>query len=244
MTATRIEHRSLKTGGKDFDLRLGDWRECLADVEEVDALICDPPYGNRTHVGHDAISGENSWGSPSRRSSLGYSHWTADDVSSFVDFWHERVGGWIVAFSCSDLFPVWRARFEDIGRVAFAPVPCVIRGMSVRLSGDGPSNWAVYLNVARNKGRDDSWGTRVGAYVTTRGPAKHMGGKPLDLMRAIVRDYTRPGDLVCDPCAGYATTGIAAEGLGRRFIGAEIDPETHAAALMRRSAGVQTELAL
>ena len=50
----------------------------------------------------------------------------------------------------------------------------------------------------------------------------------MSLMRAIVRDYSRPGDLICDPTAGLATTGVAALTMGRRFVGAEMDPETHA----------------
>jgi len=44
-------------------------------------------------------------------------------------------------------------------------------------------------------------------------------------MRAIIRDYTRPGDLVCDPCAGAGTTLLAARMEGRRSIGAEMMPE-------------------
>jgi len=60
-----------------------------------------------------------------------------------------------------------------------------------------------------------------------------MGGKPEWLMRAIVRDYTRPGDLVCDPCAGGATTLIAAALEGRRAIGAECDPKTYELACKR-----------
>jgi len=45
-------------------------------------------------------------------------------------------------------------------------------------------------------------------------------------MRAIVRDYSRPGDLVCDPCAGAATTLLAAAMEGRRAVGSEMDPAT------------------
>jgi site-specific DNA-methyltransferase (adenine-specific) len=52
-----------------------------------------------------------------------------------------------------------------------------------------------------------------------------VGGKTLGLMRSIVRDYTRPGDLVCDPCAGGGTTLLAARMDGRRSIGAEMMPE-------------------
>jgi DNA modification methylase len=60
-----------------------------------------------------------------------------------------------------------------------------------------------------------------------------QGAKPLDLMRAIVRDYARPDDLVCDPCSGGATTLIASVIEGRRAIGSELDPVTHAKALNR-----------
>jgi site-specific DNA-methyltransferase (adenine-specific) len=60
-----------------------------------------------------------------------------------------------------------------------------------------------------------------------------VGSKPLWLMRAIVRDYSRPGDVVCDPCAGGATTLIASVIEGRQAIGSELDPATHAKALNR-----------
>jgi len=222
-----------------MDLRLGRWEDVLADVE-CDALITDPPYGERTHTGHDAISGENSWGTSARRGALGYASWTAANVREFVEHWHTRTRGWLGAMSCSDLFPVWRAEFERVGRVSFAPIPCVIRAMSVRLSGDGPSNWTVYLNVARPRSREWVDGTRNGVYITPRADG-HMGGKPLPLMSAIIRDYTRPGDLVCDPCAGYGTTLQAAAGLGRHAVGAEVDPDTHAKAMQRLAHG-QMEL--
>jgi site-specific DNA-methyltransferase (adenine-specific) len=113
--------------------------------------------------------------------------------------------------------------------------------MTVRLSGDGPSSWAIYLNVARPPALA-RWGTLDGAYVTGTGDRFHIGGKPLGLMRAIVRDYTSPGDLVIDPFCGGGTTALACAMEGRRCITSEIDPETYAKALTRLSAGVQPNL--
>jgi site-specific DNA-methyltransferase (adenine-specific) len=52
-------------------------------------------------------------------------------------------------------------------------------------------------------------------------------------MQQIVRDYSRPGMLVADPCAGHATTLVAALQAGRRVWGAECDPAAHAAAMAR-----------
>jgi DNA modification methylase len=50
-----------------------------------------------------------------------------------------------------------------------------------------------------------------------------MGGKPIQLMRNLVSDYSRVGDLVLDTHMGAGTTGVACALEGRRFIGVEID---------------------
>lgn len=46
----------------------------------------------------------------------------------------------------------------------------------------------------------------------------HPTQKPVDLFRYLIRTYTRPGELVFDPCCGSGTTGYAAREEGRRFI--------------------------
>ena len=73
----------------------------------------------------------------------------------------------------------------------------------------------------------------TGDHHARRGANIVAGAKPPNLMRALVRDYTRPGDLVCDPCAGGGTTLLAAVQEGRRAVGSEMDPETHAKAVER-----------
>lgn len=224
-------------------IRVGDYRVVMQDIE-CNALIADPPYGDTTHSGHDGgvrmVSGKVSSKAkrkradpPRGRQTLSYGHWTPDDVREFVEFWAPRTRGWMGVMSCSDLASVWRAEMKRVGRYSFAPVPCIISGMTVRLSGDGPSSWAVYLNVSRPRSKEFVGGwTRPGGYwVSSRGPRKYVGGKPPDLMSKIVGDYSLEGDLVCDPCAGYGTTGLAALKLGRRFVGAEVQLSTalHAA---------------
>lgn len=57
--------------------------------------------------------------------------------------------------------------------------------------------------------------------------------KPLDWLRAWVRAWTDPGDLVLDLYAGLAPMARACLLEGRRYIGAEIDPDRHAAAMAR-----------
>jgi site-specific DNA-methyltransferase (adenine-specific) len=52
---------------------------------------------------------------------------------------------------------------------------------------------------------------------------KHPTQKPLALIERCLLASTHAGDLVVDPFAGSASTGVAALGAGRRFVGAEID---------------------
>jgi hypothetical protein len=47
----------------------------------------------------------------------------------------------------------------------------------------------------------------------------HPQQKPVDLLRWLVRSYSRPGDLVVDPFAGSGSSGVAALAEGRQFIG-------------------------
>ena len=57
----------------------------------------------------------------------------------------------------------------------------------------------------------------VGMWEKTCG--KHPTQKPLRLLYKIILASTRAGDIILDPFAGSCTTGIAANLLGRKFIG-------------------------
>lgn len=100
--------------------------------------------------------------------------------------------------------------------------------------GDGPSSWTDWLIVSRTAAQL-KWGTLPGGYVAGRGwnDKERMGGKPVRLMRMVVADYSRPGDLVCDPFMGAGTTGIACHAEQRRFVGIEIDAATFDVACRR-----------
>ncbi len=54
---------------------------------------------------------------------------------------------------------------------------------------------------------------------------KHPTQKPIALIDRCLRASTHPGDLVFDPFAGSASTGVAALAIGRRFVGSEVEAE-------------------
>lgn len=203
-----------------------DWRALLDVVPSCDALIVDAPYSAKTHAkcNSDVLDSANDG---SARRPLDYAAWGADDVRSFVEAWSARAVGWIASVTDDVLAPVWRAEFERAGRFAFAPLPFVAPGSRVRLAGDGPSCWTTWVVVARPRNKEFArWGTLPGAYVLPPGESERMpvvGGKPTWLTRALVRDYTRPGDLVVDPCCGGGSTLVGAIREGRRAIGGDMN---------------------
>jgi site-specific DNA-methyltransferase (adenine-specific) len=223
--------------GPGFELRCGRWEEALADVERVDAVITDPPYSERTHSSYREMPNIG-------RRSIDYGAWSPDDARAFVAHWSPRCAGWMGIITDHVLAPVVEWAMVDQGRYAFAPLAYVAPGSRVRICGDGPANWACWIVVSRPATRGfATWGALPGAYVlppgandlhaTLRKDEFVTGGKPLWLMRELVRHYTRPGDSIIDPCAGAGTTLLAAVLEGRRAIGSEMDPETFAKAAAR-----------
>lgn len=235
--------------GDGWNIGLGRYQDVFADLAGFDALITDPPYSKKTHGGQRYGKKAAGYGPPdgSHRLAargLSYEHWTQDDVREFVDLLVPRCRGWFCAFTSHDLVTTYQEQLRKHDRYVFAPVACVQHAMNVRLAGDGPSNWTCYLVVARPKRAPFSkWGALPGAYTgpscdvgqnaLDRSKRAVAGGKPLWLMRAIVRDYTHPGDLVADPCAGGATTLHACYVDGRRSVGAECSEETFGKAVAR-----------
>lgn len=211
----------------------GDYR--ALDIE-CDTLMSDPPYSARTHTGHDQCEHRTNTDGSARRA-LSYAAWDEHDVNVFVDYWAPRTRGWFVVMCDHYQAQHYEARLSHHGRYVFSPVQFVWTGSRVRLQGDGPAQWSTSIVVARPRTREYvRWGALPGAYVLKAGARDgdhHIGGKPLALMRALVRDYSRPGALVCDPCAGYGTTLDAARQEGRQAVGTEIDADTYAIAAKR-----------
>ena len=54
---------------------------------------------------------------------------------------------------------------------------------------------------------------------------KHPTQKPLCVLSRIIQASTLPGAWILDPFTGSSTTGIAANLLGRRFLGIDINEE-------------------
>ena len=61
----------------------------------------------------------------------------------------------------------------------------------------------------------------------------HPTQKPVEMFEYLIRTYTRPGELVLDPCVGSGTTALAARNTGRHYICGDSSAEYVAVARAR-----------
>lgn len=224
-------------------IRHGDCLKLLASIDGFDHAIFDPPY--EAHM-HAAKREKKRYGARARIRRDGHADPKPVDFAS-IDGIRERVtdlivprcAGWFIAFCTPEGIAPWRDAIESAGArykracfwckpdsapqfngqgPAFAVEPMVTawcgRGVS-RWNGGGARNWWVFpTNNADRQG-------------------DHPTEKPLDLMVELVRLFTKPDDLICDPFMGSGTTALAAIAAGRRFIGIEKDRKSYDIACAR-----------
>ena len=81
----------------------------------------------------------------------------------------------------------------------------------------GSSNWGVFEPHSYDS--TERYPRSVQVFASDKQKkALHPTQKPLALMEYLIRTYSAEGDLVLDPSAGSATTGVAAFNTGRRSV--------------------------
>lgn len=198
----------------DCTLYLGDCRDILPTLGQVDSVIMDPPYG----VGLTAK--QNKWVA---RGGDGYA--TTDDTPEFV--------ATVVVAAVAQCQALARSVVVTPGtRNTFAyPAPDAIGGIYNR-NGAGSGKWGFecmapvlfygkdpYLAGGLGR-RPNSW-EQPGTDFAEK--SAHPCPKPLGLVNWLVTRCSLPGETVLDPFMGSGTTGVACAQLGRRFVGVEID---------------------
>jgi DNA modification methylase len=89
----------------------------------------------------------------------------------------------------------------------------------------------LYSNISRNgllknePHYDPPLPTSILEIKSTRG--KHSTEKPTDLMKWILKYYSKEGDVILDPTMGSGSTGVACKEMKRQFIGIEQDKDIY-----------------
>lgn len=104
---------------------------------------------------------------------------------------------------------------------------------------DGELAWTSFDKPIKKY--DLTW---VGANAKDRfSKREHPTQKPIELMVAIIEDYTTPAEIICDPFMGSGTTLVAAKQLGRKAIGIEIN-KAYCEIAVKRLKTLQTRLVM
>lgn len=239
-----------------MELRLGKWQDVLADVQEVDSVICDPPFDKEAHTlqrrvkrgpsyGVVGIDGRKACNAPLSFEPLSFE--TRTEAGGFIE---SICKGWAVVFCQVESTQEWRFALEPM---AYRRTCVWIKpdGMP-QFSGDRPGMGYESIVCCYPAGKS-KWngGGRKGTFEGFRdvgrdvfrhnknsgGKHIHQTQKPIPLIRELVRLFTNPNDLICDPYAGSGSVLLAAATEGRRCIGAEYDPKTYALAVKRLERG-------
>ena len=195
-------------------LLLGDCLEILPTLPKVDAVITDPPYGERTHEGARTDSGETK-----------LVEFDSLDDATFQRMCRmavEVANRWVI-MTCE-----WRhaAKAEDAG------LPVIRVGVWIKpngmpqMTGDRPATgWEAVLIMHREGKKRWNGGGNPAVWIFNKENGEHPTTKPQPLLRKWLQQFTDSGETVLDPFCGSGSTGVAALQMGRKFIGIEIEPK-------------------
>lgn len=193
-------------------LHLGDCLEILPGLPRPDALVMDPPYVIDTR------------GAGIFRKARTYLNQISEaDIDKGFD--HSMLSAWradsIVVFCHNDqlsvLLPILWVEFPR-QVVCFwqksNPMPVANKHYQPDIE-PYIHAWQLHAHpLGELADKKRVWTGPVG-----KSEFDHPTVKPLGLMQKILRNVN--GDVVCDPYMGTGTTGVAALGQGRRFVGIE-----------------------
>ena len=202
-------------------LLFGDCLERMKELEKgsIDCFVTDPPYGmsfvsNRAKDGprHQKISNDET----------PFTDWIKPAYDLLKD------GGGVISFCDWNTSHIWREAFEDAG---FTIKNQLIWDRLHHGTGDLKGSFAPQHDVIwyATKGRRifaNGRGTTVFAHKRPS-PSEDHGHptcKPVKLMKELIYGIDDGSDgIIVDPFLGSGSTGKAAQELGRKFIGIEMD---------------------
>ncbi len=186
------------------DIRQGDFREVLADLENVDAIITDPPYpGEFLPLLADLAAWADKVLKPDGVLAVLMGQTYLPEVYRLLD--GHRPYRWTACYLTPGNGYASMAR-----RVQSNWKPLIVYGGGPRFG-----------DVIRSEGQDAA------------AKSNHKWGQDYGAFHAIVERLTARGQTIADPFMGSGTTLLAGYALGRHVIGADIDADSVTAAKQR-----------
>ncbi len=234
-----------KSLNKDFTLIQGDCVETLSKFNfGFDMVFADPPYflsngGISCQSGKVVCVDKGVWDKPS--SSEEMDAFNLKWLSACRDHMKENASIWISG-THHNIFSVQqqllKLGFKILNVITWAktnPPPnisCRYFTFSTEFiiwARKSPKvahfyNYELMKQLNGNKQMTDVWHLpAIGRWEKSCG--KHPTQKPLSVLARLIQASTKSGAWILDPFNGSATTGIAANLLGRRYLGLELEDE-------------------
>lgn len=223
-------------------LYLGDCRDVLPTLEQVDHVIGDPPYEDELHGAIGRIRRNDGQEMIQDLGFAGINAVRAEIASLCV----ERSKGWLILFTLAEGVRAWRDDIQAAGAKYDTCLAWVKPDSAPRFNGQGAARGFECAVTAWCGPGYRVWngGGKRGVYTHLcnggERTGQHPTEKPRRLMSEIVADFTQPGQTILDPFMGSGTTGVAAVLADRDFIGIEQD-ENHFALACRRIEDAQRQ---
>jgi SAM-dependent methyltransferase len=227
------EHVAVPTGSalEENTVVCGDCRELLPKLagKSVDAVIFDPPWG--MNYEHDEKRERNS--TPD-------AYWAWFEPIFKETMRVLKPGGLWACWQSHVYFPhFWQWFGTDI-RI-FAACKDEVRQRDGRSYGWEPVVflWKTGPRPMYPYGRKeplDFFAADWKAHLGNKLASQHPCPRPVDVLEAIIDNYTLPNALILDPMAGSGSTCVAAARTGRRFLGIELNGQYAALARKRLKA--------
>jgi DNA modification methylase len=177
--------------------------QLIADGVKVDAVVTDPPYGIGESRGRNA-----SRSVLAESVDYGYSEWDGETKQREID----------IALSMSK----WQIVFGG-NYYILPPARCWLVWDKVNGENDFADCELAWTNLDKAVRRIvHQWHGMIREGKEAR---YHPTQKPLRVMQWCIKQLPSDCQTILDPFAGSGTTLVAAQSLGRKFIGIEISPE-------------------
>ena len=189
------------------EIRAGDFRDVLADLPDasVDLILTDPPYGDKAIPSYEQLA-----------------EFAARKL---------KPGGSLICYTGQSILPDVLQKLGEHLRYWWT-LSLDHRHGGQQLPGKWVMvEWKPIVWFVRDYRGGDAY---IADKVRGSAPNKeaHEWAQGVEEVFHLIEQLTNPDDLVVDPFAGSGSFGRAALTLGRRFIGADLDPDSSKGVVM------------
>jgi DNA modification methylase len=195
---------------------------------KIKAVITDPPYGvayveNKKGFAKLGVKDEKKITNDHLQSESEYEDFTKKYLGAVIPYLENNNAVYI--FNSDLMFSALRSGMKQAG-FYYSQMLIWIKNQPVMSRKDYLSQYELIAYGWFGKHKLERSKSKNVIYYPKPNKSKlHPTQKPIGLLRRIIPDNTKIGDIVYDPFLGSGSTAIACEHLGRKCIGIEFDEE-------------------